>query len=232
MQRKSALTAVSVLLCIGAIAAGALLWKNRHYYIVSAAVLLFACLPFCAIFRHRRAKTRELVTVAAVTAVAVVSRGAFYMLPQIKPMCAIAMIVGIYLGAETGFVTGALAMFLSNFLFGQGAWTPFQVFGMGLAVFAAAAILRCGTLRESRIVVAVTGGLCCFVLYGLTVDSCSVLMMVNTYTPKAVITTLLAGVPFNAIHGVVTAVCLFLFAKPMGEKLERMQIKYGLFTEK
>lgn len=231
MQRKPYLAAVSLALCFAAVMTGAFLLRDRSYYLISGLILLFACLPFAALFRRRRVKVRELVIVSVMAAIAVASRAAFYMLPTVKPLCAIAIITGLYLGEETGFMVGVLSMFLSNFLFGQGAWTPYQIFGMGFAVFVADVILRRFHLQEKRIAVAVVGGLCCFMLYGICADSCAVFAIAPTLEWKSVSSVLLTGIPFNLSHGAVTAIVLFFLNRPIGEKLERMCVKYDLFTE-
>ena len=231
MERKQILMFVSLLLAAAAVVVGTVVLRDRSYYLITAIILLFALLPFAALFRRRGVKARELVTVATMTAIAVASRAAFYMLPAVKPLCGIAIITGVALGEEIGFVVGALAMFLSNFLFSQGAWTPFQVFGMGLAVLAASLILRRGKLWENRIVSAIIGGLCCMLLYGGVADSCAVLAMAPDFTWKSVTAILLSGLPFNAIHGGMTALTIFFLGKGVGEKLERMCKKYGLFAE-
>ena len=231
MQRKPYLTVVSLALSFAAVLVGAFLLRDRRYYLTSGVILLLACLPFAALFRKRHGKVRELVIVSVMAAIAVASRAAFYMLPTVKPLCAIAIITGLYLGEETGFMVGVLSMFLSNFLFGQGAWTPYQIFGMGFAVFVADVILRAGRFRENRLVCAVVGALCCFAIYGLCADSCAVFAMAPDLSWKSVSAVLLTGLPFNASHGAVTGVVLFLLEKPIGEKLERMCIKYQLFQK-
>ena len=229
MPRKHLLTWISALLSFGALLAGSFVWGDRHYYLVTASMLVFACIPFALLFRTRRSRTRELVIVAVMTAIAAASRAVFYMIPEFKPLCGIAILTGIFLGEEVGFAVGALAMFLSNFLFGQGMWTPFQVFGMGFTVFLAAWILRRGDLRTRRVVCAAVGGLLTFALYGVIVDTCAVFSLAAAYTPKSILAVYLTGMPLNAIHGAVTAVVLFLLLRPIGEKLERMRTKYGLF---
>ena len=222
---------MSLTLSLAAVLVGAFLLRDRQYYLVSGVILLLACLPFAALFRKRRGKVRELVIVSVMAAIAVASRAAFYMLPTVKPLCAIAIITGLYLGEETGFMVGVLSMFLSNFLFGQGAWTPYQIFGMGFAVFVADVILRAGRFQSRRLVCAVVGALCCFAIYGLCADSCAVFAMAPDLSWKSVSAVLLTGLPFNASHAAVTGVVLFLTEKPIGEKLERMCVKYQLFQK-
>ena len=229
MPRKSVLMWVSVALCFAALPVGSFLLGDRHYYLMTAVMLLCACIPFALLFRTRRNRVRELVVVSVMTAIAVASRAVFYMIPECKPLCAIAILTGIFLGEEVGFTVGALAMFLSNFLFGQGMWTPFQVFGMGLTVFLAALILRRGALRENRIAAAAVGGLLAFAVYGTVVDTCAVFSLAAAYTPKSIAAVYLTGAPLNALHGAVTAVVLFFLLRPFGDRLERMRTKYGLF---
>ena len=229
MPRKHALTWLTSILCFAALVAGTLLFGDKHYYLVTAVMLVFACIPFALLFRTRRKRVRELVVASVMTAIAVASRAVFYMIPEFKPLCAIAILSGIFLGEEVGFAVGALAMFLSNFLFGQGMWTPFQVFGMGFTVFLASLILRRGTLRQNRIVCALVGGVLTFAVYGVIVDTCAVFSLAAAYTPRSILAVYLTGMPLNAIHGAVTAAVLFLLLRPIGEKLERMRIKYGLF---
>ena len=37
-----------------------------------------------------------------------------------------------------------------------------------------------------------------------------------------------AAVPFNLVHAASSAVFLYFLAEPMGQKLERIKLKYGL----
>ena len=50
-------------------------------------------------------------------------------------MCAIVILTAVAFTPEAGFVTGAAAGLISNFFFGQGPWTPWQMFAMGLIGF-------------------------------------------------------------------------------------------------
>ncbi|MDR1815708.1 MAG: ECF transporter S component [Clostridiales Family XIII bacterium] len=119
-----------------------------NYYAVSLAIAVCSMLPFVLAFEGRKPQARELVVIAVMVAIIVVSRAAFFMLPHFKPAVAIVIIAGAALGAQSGFVCGALAAFVSNFLFGQGPWTPWQMLALGLIgclsglVFSGAARLR------------------------------------------------------------------------------------------
>lgn len=73
-----------------------------------------------------------MLILSVMVALSVLGRFAFSVLPHFKPVTAIVVIAGMYLGAESGFLCGALSAVLSNIMFGQGPWTPFQMFSWGL----------------------------------------------------------------------------------------------------
>ena len=84
--------------------------------------------------------------VATLAAVAALGRDAFVALPDVKPITAIALVVGYALGPLPGFTVGALGMLASNILLGQGPYTPWQMAAWGLVGLAGAALGR----RHSR----------------------------------------------------------------------------------
>ena len=79
-------------------------WSGGRYTAVSLLVLLEAMLPFFLCFESRRPQARELAVIAGLCAVAVAGRAALFMLPQCKPVLAVAIIAGAALGGETGFL--------------------------------------------------------------------------------------------------------------------------------
>jgi energy-coupling factor transport system substrate-specific component len=105
---------------------------HNHYYIASLVILVLAMVPFAVSFEGRRPQARELVVIAVMVAITVCGRAAFFMVPQFKPVVALVIIAGAALGPQSGFICGALSGFVSNFIFGQGPWTPWQMFGFGL----------------------------------------------------------------------------------------------------
>lgn len=234
MSKKSAkLTAVSVVsLLILAPLSVILLFKyteSQNYYISAVLIIIFSMIPFFVFFENRKIKTSEIVLVAMMVALCVASRAVMAFIPQVKPTCALVIVTAIAFGPNVGFVTGSLSMLVSNFLFGQGMFTPFQMLGMGLAGFFCGLIFCRKSYNTNRIAVSITGGLICFLVYGFIVDSCSVLMMTTQYTLQAVLGVYASGVPFNLIHGITSAIFLFFINKPMTDKFTRLRIKYGIF---
>ncbi len=64
-------------------------------------------------------------------AFAALGRIAFAAVPNVKPTTDIVLIAGYALGGAPGFAVGALAGLTSNFFFGQGPWTPWQMAAWG-----------------------------------------------------------------------------------------------------
>ena len=93
-------------------------------------------------FEKRKPKTREVVVLAVMTSIATLGRVIFFMLPQFKPCVAIIIITGIMLGKQSGFLCGALTAFVSDFFFGQGPWTPWQMFAFGIIGFISAIFFK------------------------------------------------------------------------------------------
>ena len=52
------------------------------------------------------------------TALSVLGRILFAMIPAFKPVTAMVVITAMYFGSEAGFLTGALSAVISNFYFG------------------------------------------------------------------------------------------------------------------
>jgi energy-coupling factor transport system substrate-specific component len=227
-KRTIAATIIILIFIPAVIAVGIFVFDDRSYYLSSLIIIILAMLPFAMVFEGRKPQARELVVLAVMVAIAVAGRAAFFMLPQFKPVVAIVIICGVSLGAESGFIVGALAGFVSNFFFGQGPWTPWQMFAFGIIGFIAGLLFSEGRLRPKRLVLCAFGGLATFAVYGLLLDTAALAMFTAELTPASVLSTYLAGVPFNLIHAAATVFFLLVLAKPMIEKLARIKKKYGL----
>ena len=202
--------------------------ETQRYYLTALAVLIECMVPFFAVFEGRRPKARELVTIAVMCAIGVAGRAAFFMLPSFKPVMAIVIITGIALGGETGFLTGAVIMLVSNVMFSQGPWTPWQMFTMGLIGFLAGLVFRSGLLPKKRNVIAVFGAICAIVIYGGIMNPASALMWLKDLNWKILLSYYATGFPVDCVHASATFLFLMLAADPMLEKLERIKEKYGL----
>lgn len=201
---------------------------DKKYYFISLLIILETMIPFGFAFENRKPKARELVIISALCAIGVAGRTAFFMLPQFKPVAAIVIISGVAFGGETGFLVGAITAFVSNFFFGQGPWTPWQMFSFGIIGFLAGIMFQKGILRKTKTDMCVFGFLATFVIYGGIMNPASVIMWQSNININMVLSSYVMGMPFDFIHAVSTVFFLFCAAEPMLEKLERIKIKYGL----
>lgn len=204
---------------------------DRKYYFISLLIILETLIPFCAAFEKRKPQARELVIIGVLCAIAVAGRAAFFMLPQFKPVIALVIITGVCMGAETGFLVGAITGFISNFFFGQGPWTPWQMFVFGLIGFIAGVLFQKGFLRKTKGSLALFGILSALVIYGGIMNPASVLIWQAKPNMQMIISAYIMGFPLDLIHAAATAFFLWFISAPMIEKLDRVKLKYGLIKD-
>lgn len=204
---------------------------GRKYMLISFAIIFETMLPFFLIFEGRKPQARELVILSVLSALAIGGRAAFFALPGFKPVAAMVILTGVAFGAEAGFMVGAMTMFCSNVLFGQGPWTPWQMFAMGVMGLLAGIFFRKGLLHRNKVSLSVFGGLVTFIIYGGIMNPASVLMYQADPNWKMIITAYITGVPADAIHALATVLFLWFLSEPMLEKLDRVKVKYGLMEK-
>ena len=217
-----------IILCLlvpAVILCGALLFEEKQYAWISLCVTALSCVPFFLCFEKRETSTKRLVLIAAMVALSVVGRFIFTPLPGFKPVTAVVVITAMYFGSEAGFMTGALSAVISNFYFGQGPWTPFQMFSWGLIGLIAG--LLADPLKRSRIVLgiyAVISG----IMYSLLMDIWTVLWVDGTFNFTRYLAAVVSAMEFTVIYAVSNLIFLLLFIKPIGKTLERIKTKYGV----
>lgn len=232
IHKPAGLTVISVLMMLAAIPLtiyiGAVWFGDAKYLFISLLIMLECTVPFFMVFENRHILTREFVLIASLCALAVTARAAFYMLPQFKPMTAVIIIAGAALGAESGFMIGSLSILISNILFGQGPWTPWQMFSMGVIGFLSGLLFGRNLLPRNKLTFCTFGFLAALLIYGGIMDPAAMLMSHVEPTWNNTLTFYLTGLPLDTVHGVSTAVFLYLAAEPILRKLERVKLKYGL----
>lgn len=201
---------------------------GRKYMLISFAIIFETMLPFFLIFEGRKPQARELVILSVLSALAIGGRAVFFAMPGFKPVAAMVILTGVAFGAEAGFMVGAMTMFCSNVLFGQGPWTPWQMFAMGIMGLLAGICFRKGILHRERFSLSVFGGLVTFLIYGGIMNPASVLMYQADPDWQMILTAYITGVPADAIHALATVIFLWFLSEPMLEKLDRVKVKYGL----
>lgn len=209
--------------------AGVTFGGDRRYMLVALCIIVYTMAPFFMVFEGRKPRARELMVLAVLIAIAVVGRLIFFMVPHFKPVTAIIIIAGICFGAESGFMVGAMSGLMSNIFFGQGPWTPYQMFAWGIIGFLAGILFKKGKLKATKPSLCVYGFLATFFIYGGLMDTASPLMFYQgSLSLAAFLPYYVSGAPVNLVHAASTVIFLFVAARPMIEKLERIKVKYGL----
>ena len=128
------------------------------WQLVSFLILAAVLLGGFAWYERSRPPAQVVALVAALAALAIAGRIAFAAFPNVKPTTDIVIFAGYALGPAAGFAVGALAALVSNFWFGQGPWTPWQMAAWGLCGILGAA-LALGTRNVGRLTLAAVCGL-------------------------------------------------------------------------
>ena len=79
-------------------------------------------------------------------------------------------------------------------------------------------------------IISIYGFLATFVIYGFILDTATVFMYTDTPKTETFVATYLSGIGFNLIHAASTFVVLFLISNATIKKLERLKIKYKMFS--
>jgi hypothetical protein len=190
-------------------------WEVASFLVVGVVIL-----AGFAWYERSRPPAQVVALVAALAALAIAGRIAFAAFPNVKPTTDIVIFAGYALGGAPGFAVGALAALVSNFWFGQGPWTPWQMAGWGLCGVLGA-VLALGTRSAGRLALA---AICGFagILYGALLN----FSLMATYGGDLSLRHFLVlegrAIPFEIAH-VVGNVVLALVAGPA---MVRMLVRF------
>lgn len=201
------------------------LWNpyKADYALMTLVLAVLSVLFVLVNLDKKTTHIRRLVLIAVMTALSVLGRFLFAFVPAFKPMTAVIVLCGMYLGREAGFLCGALTAVVSNFYFGQGPWTPFQMLAFGLIGFLSG-ILGKG-LKRSRILLGIYA-LFAGVFYSFFMDIWTVLWAQGEFVPEAYYAAIASALPFMLMYALSNFVFLQCMRGPFGEKMERIIAKY------
>ena len=206
--------------------AGITMFGDRKYYFISIMIMILACVPFVLSFERRKPQPREILTIAVMSAISVAGRCLFVVTPGFKPVAAITAITGFSLGAEAGFLTGATSALVSNMFFGQGPWTPFQMFTWGMIGFIAGLLGKTGVMHKK--IPLILFGIFAGVFFSFGMDIWGSVSLYGVFSWEAYVLALSSAVPFTIVYAISNIIFLLLLTKPISEKLERIKHKYGI----
>ena len=199
----------------------ATVFREKQHLLISFGVAALAVVLFLAGFERKAVGSRRLVIVSVMTALCITGR----FIPLFKPITALTIITAMYLGGESGFLVGAMAALLSNFYFGQGPWTAFQMLAWGLIGLFAGYLAQ--PLKKHRALLLLYGVLSGLV-YSMAMDVWTVMWYGSTLNWSVYLSAIIAALPHTILYALSNFAFLWFLARPFGEKLERVKIKYGV----
>lgn len=215
-----ALAAVLAALAFGAVA------QFDQTALLSLGVVVGALVVFFARFETSKPALRQIMPTVVLAALAAAGRILFAALPDFKPVSAIAIIAGAAFGRQAGFMVGALAALVSNLFFGQGPWTPWQMYAWGLIGYFAGVLADRGAFERQPVLYVY--GFAAPLLYGFLLNSYYIVGFVHPLTWQTALLAYGAGLPFDLVHGAATVVFLAVLYQPWRKKLDRIKRKYGI----
>lgn len=124
-------------------------------------------------------------------------------------------------------MTGSISAIVSNIYFGQGPWTPFQMFAWGFLGFLT------GLITDKKktvgpvflILVGFIGG----VGFSAFMDIYTTVSMGGEFKWERYLMYIISALPVTATYVVSNITFLLVLTKPILGKLNRIKTKYGLF---
>jgi energy-coupling factor transport system substrate-specific component len=190
-------------------------WEVASFLIVAAVIV-----AGFAWYERSRPPAQVVALVAALAALAIAGRIAFAAFPNVKPTTDIVVFAGYALGGAPGFAVGALTALVSNFWFGQGPWTPWQMAGWGLCGVLGA-LLALGTRNAGRLTLA---AICGFagIFYGALLNFSLMATYGGDLSWRHFLVLQARAIPFDAAH-VLGNMVLALVAGPA---MVRMLVRF------
>jgi energy-coupling factor transport system substrate-specific component len=190
-------------------------WQLTSFLLLGAVLL-----GGFAWYERSRPPSQVVALVAALAALAIAGRIAFAAFPNVKPTTDIVVFAGYALGPAPGFAVGALAALVSNFWFGQGPWTPWQMAGWGLCGLLGAA-LSLGVRNAGRLSLAAVCGFA-GIAYGLLLNFSLMATYGGDLSFKYFLTLEARAIPFEVAH-VAGNIAFALLAGPA---MVRMLVRF------
>ena len=201
-------------------------WMQEQYLLLGILLVIISIIPFFMRFEAKRQDARGVVLISMLAAIAAVSRILFAPLPNFKPTSFVIIMAGMAFGPESGFMVGAIAAILSNIFFGQGPWTPWQMFAWGLMGLTAGLLQNKSWLKNKygRLSFGFAWGF----IFGWIMDIWYIIGFISPLTWQTIFGGFAASLYFDLIHALPNVFFLGILSKSWMKVFQRIKIKYGL----
>jgi Squalene-hopene cyclase C-terminal domain/ECF-type riboflavin transporter, S component/Prenyltransferase and squalene oxidase repeat len=173
-------------------------------------------------YERGRPSSKLVALVGALAALALAGRVLFTPIPNVQATTDIVLLSGYALGPAPGFVVGSLGALTSNFMLGQGPWTPWQMLGWGMAGAGGGALALLLGRQLGRWPLALACAAAGFV-FGAWMDLFTLLYFTAEQTSGSYLAVAGVSLPFNVAHAVGNAVLCLAFGPGFVRTLARFR---------
>lgn len=202
------------------------IFQHENSAFLTFTVAIAGVLLFFLGYEKSKPPLRQIMPTATLGAIAAAGRIIFAPIPDFKPVSAICIVSGVVFGRRSGFMVGALVALVSNFFFGQGPWTPWQMYSWGLIGYMAGVLNGVGAFNHRSALYAYA-----FIsplFYGFILNSWYIIGWVHPITWQTALAAYAAGLPLDVIHSIATVTFLAILYEPWKRKLLRIKSKFDL----
>lgn len=225
MSKRNKIALISLIMVVLAAVIGVLLWHDQQYNLIIMMLVVISWIPFYFKYELSHPKTREVVILAIMIALTTLARTLFILFPSFKPVSALIIIMAVVFGKQDGFLCGSLSALISDFIFGIGPWTPFQMLAWGLIGYLAG--LFCRQLYQNKWLLYGYGAMS-GIIFSMIMDLWSVLAIDNSFNLSRYLFTVIAALPVTITYIVSNIIFIFVFKDAMFKILQRVKVKYGI----
>lgn len=196
--------------------------------LLTLLVVVVALAVFFANFESSKPTLRQIMPTVVLASLAAAGRVLFAPVPSFKPVSAICIIAGVVFGKRSGFMVGALAALVSNFFFGHGPWTPWQMYAWGMVGYFAGVCAEHDLFKQQWVLYGY--GFLSSLGYGFLLNTWHIVGFLQPLTLPGALIAYGAGLPFDISQGVASVAFLLILYAPWRKKLERIKEKFALST--
>ena len=196
--------------------------QNSLMLICTLGVLAILFLSYFY-FEKSKLGTKEIAIIATLSAFSAMSRIVFAPIPNVKPVTFLVALSGFVFGPYEGFLIGSTSAFLSNIFFGQGPWTPWQMFSWGVV-----GVISGLWGRKGRKVSAIKFSIACFIfgfMFDWIMNIWNIIGFVKPITMESILLTYLASLTFDIMHGASSFVFSIIFYESFLQVLKRFRVR-------
>ncbi len=198
---------------------------ERYWGLLSLVILGLLLVDFLVIFNEKVEGSKDIALIAILGAISAAARVPFAGIPSVQPSTFIIMTVGMVFGAYVGCMVGFETALLSNFLLGQGPWTPWQMLAWGLAGVVGAGLKHL-TQNKFGIYIFMAVAFLYGYVYGIIMNIWYWLAFIYPHTIESFLLVWSLSIYFDTMHAVGNLIFVDLFGPKLIKIFERYKSRF------